>query len=315
MIFSICDTVFEFVDEIPGNHKDFIFSEWKDHEVTNIINPDVRIKYEDFCYDNFRFSISQNTKLTKEGILFFCKEGGVMVKCTEGHYDLKVSSKLNPFKLFWILERILMLTLPSKGYAIVHASSYILNDRTELTFGLQGAGKSKRLHSKLKLNADYIADDLAIVDTKGMVYYYSRRMSIHPYLTDVFSKYKNSNFKVFVKYHFFYQILNLFFDKKYTVRAKYNEMYQVGFKSKSYVKKLNCLNHENESQDFKVKFLKENSTYELISVFISDFYALKSLDHPMANKIIDHIEDRIIEKNKIIDLFVSSVGRDNNEFN
>ena len=319
-VYSICGVDFTFIN--PSiKFINFFDNEWREHKSSSVCKSNIGIEVtfvDNVDFLDSGFYVSRETYLDSEGIIFFCIEGGVKV-LPNRQIEVFTNFTIDPFKLFWLLERILMYCLPYNHLAVLHASAVrTVDSETVLNFGFQGAGKSKYLHEELLKGGEYIADDLSIIDDNFNTYHYSRCLSIHPFLSQVFSNYAGFNIKIRVKQILYWLIRLLGINRKLTLRVGYTKLYNKKPISKSQVDRICFIGGDGLNSHmlkkmntfpYAFEFLQENAQFEFIGMFKDEYSALNSLHLPLLKKARRMLSHNRNLRNMIIKKAVKNVAR------
>jgi len=132
--------------------------------------------------------ISDTLKYCKSTICFKHGGGHISIKCFDDNcskMEVYVEESVDSFWVLYLIEKLLMITLPTKGFFIMHASASV-NKKLEGTMyvGFPSAGKTKRVLKDVDSGCEFIGDEFIIVDQNANCYCYPRRVNIHKYNTN-----------------------------------------------------------------------------------------------------------------------------------
>ena len=105
----------------------------------------------------------------------------VRINLDENAFHLSIDQNTGSGLLILVMQTLLNWYLPKSGLIFMHTASFKLTDKVYAISGFGGAGKTEIMLEALNKGAQYISDDLAIFDTKGRIYPYLRRISLHDY--------------------------------------------------------------------------------------------------------------------------------------
>ena len=110
-------------------------------------------------------------------------EGGVTyhVDLSGNTFSITINGSDTTGVLPILVQSLLNFYLPYYGLVFLHTAAYKLGDEVVAIHGFGGAGKTEVMLAMLQRGAMYLADDLAVFDTKGYLYPYLRRISLHDY--------------------------------------------------------------------------------------------------------------------------------------
>ena len=96
---------------------------------------------------------------------------------------LRYERGLSPAYVFYIFESVLHLFLLKRDSALLHGAAFTLNDRGVWVTSWGGTGKTNILLYMISKEKSFghLADDWAIIDSRGMIYAYPKRMRIYGY--------------------------------------------------------------------------------------------------------------------------------------
>ncbi len=124
-----------------------------------------------------------------ENIICFQYGGGhISIQCFDDNcskVEVSVEESVDSFWVLYLIEKLLMIILPIKGFIIMHASASV-GDNMEATIytGFKATGKTESVLKDVDSGCEFIGDEFIIVDENANCYCYPRRVNIHKYNTN-----------------------------------------------------------------------------------------------------------------------------------
>ena len=177
------------LSNMPLNITEFINNELGYFVVNKANSCDVNINFVDKLKSKDKFRKTTN-KLSyySNKIRFECDRGALILSLesiTEYEclpkLNVSVENTVGKFYVLYIIEKIIMFLLPLRGGVVMHASAYANKEKCEIYISYQGGGKTKKVLNEVYNGADFIGDDLVIIDGYGNLYCYPRRINIHKF--------------------------------------------------------------------------------------------------------------------------------------
>lgn len=182
--FSIADL---FCVEIESQESSAILSyllgEWHHHECKRLTLPVAgRITVREVCLPPNACELRKNVLFETSNELYIRSGYAWMrLQCDPGSFSLDVGEGSSPEMTYFTIEMLCRMYSPDYGAAFIHASAFILNSRTYVVSAFGGAGKTEVMIYHLLKGASFVADDFAIVDEKGRVFPYTKRVNLCEY--------------------------------------------------------------------------------------------------------------------------------------
>mgnify|MGYP001223720098 FL=1 len=132
--------------------------------------------------------ISDSLKYFKNTIC--CKYGGgyISIKCFDDNcskVELYIEESVDSFWVLYVIEKLLMIILPMKGFLIMHASASVRNNMEATMYtGFKASGKTENVLKDVDNGCEFIGDEFIIVDQNANCYCYPRRVNIHKFNTN-----------------------------------------------------------------------------------------------------------------------------------
>lgn len=122
-------------------------------------------------------------KLYTDNKRLFIFEGGMtyQVELNEHSFSIAVNGIDVADVLPILVQCLLNYYMPQYNLVFLHTTAYLMGKDVVAISGFGGTGKTEVMLTMLQRGAMYLADDLAIFDTKGILYPYLRRISLHDY--------------------------------------------------------------------------------------------------------------------------------------
>jgi hypothetical protein len=93
-----------------------------------------------------------------------------------------VEESVDNFWVLYLIEKLLMIILPIKGFLIMHASAAVSNNMEATIYtGFKATGKTESVLRDVDSGCEFIGDELIIVDENANCYCYPRKINIHKY--------------------------------------------------------------------------------------------------------------------------------------
>ena len=132
--------------------------------------------------------ISDTLKYFKNTIC--CKYGGghISIKCFDDNcskMELYIEESVDSFWVLYVIEKLLMIILPMKGFLIMHASASVRNNMEATMYtGFKASGKTENVLKDVDNGCEFVGDEFIIVDQNANCYCYPRRINIHKFNTN-----------------------------------------------------------------------------------------------------------------------------------
>ena len=122
-------------------------------------------------------------RLYADGDSLYCLDGAstLRIHLTEEQFNLTIDHNADSGLLALVLQSLLNWYMPKCGLVFLHAASFRYKEKVYTIHGFGGAGKTEVMLEALQRGAEYFSDDLAIFDSKGHIYPYLRKISLHDY--------------------------------------------------------------------------------------------------------------------------------------
>ena len=132
--------------------------------------------------------ISDSLKYFKNTICLQYGGGFMSIQCFDDNcskVEAYVEESVDNFWVLYLIEKLLMVILPTKGYIFMHASASTNNNMEATIYtGFQSAGKTKNVLEDIDQGDEFLGDELIIVDKDANCYCYPRRINIHKFNTN-----------------------------------------------------------------------------------------------------------------------------------
>ena len=132
--------------------------------------------------------ISDTLKYFKNTIC--CKYGGghISIKCFDDNcskMELYIEESVDSFWVLYVIEKLLMIILPMKGFLLMHASASVRNNiEATMYTGSKASGKTENVLKDVDSGCEFIGDEFIIADQNANCYCYPRRVNIHKFNTN-----------------------------------------------------------------------------------------------------------------------------------
>lgn len=130
----------------------------------------------------------ENYKITKDSIVWsdtrrLGKWKAQIRGLKSGNIEIYFAGNAFSYKylVFYILEPLINMALMRKGFCLVHASCFSVEDRGFLVSAYPSSGKTSILLQMLANGADYLADEMTIISKDGFAYLYYSPVSLSDY--------------------------------------------------------------------------------------------------------------------------------------
>jgi len=272
-------------------------------------------------------SISGSLQFYKDSILIKYGGGRVSFKFSDIDFpkvEVCAEESIDSFCILHLIEKLIMLILPMKGYLMLHASATSDgNNGVSIYTGFQMAGKTKNALSDVEMGREFMGDEFVIVDSNANCYCYPRMVNINKYNTDKYWLILGKkiltglwNFNL-LKY---LEVLAKHFiiGKKYKghIRLNISSIFeQVVIKNTDKVTKLIicsgkdslCLFNSEDSTSEVINFLYKNNMSEFFNRIEKDLL-LSLLDKDIQKTLVaKYVKKSISSHSKILEKFINSV--------
>ena len=217
--------------------------------------------------------------------VFYIKSGGEYIVCKpqEKYFEIITSKGADGHALLGLLQALLNYYMPSMGLLFLHTAAFKYKNRIYAIHAFGGTGKTEVMLCALRNGADFISDDLAIYDSYGQIYPYTRSISLHDY------PYTDDDLQFYGLSRRWYQIMRLVKDKKDRISQRLYSRLRGHYNIRFHYKRITC--RETVLQFYPVDqnyWMETSDKTEFIEISNNAFF--RKMEFCMQNEFRSYID-------------------------